>query len=275
MTDKISESNKIDKHTSLMGLTAVILIIALYLINQLLGYGNIAMAQQVEGVVTTYLSSALTGLGTGFELVALIKLLNRPVQSILFTLLSQVVLMLSDVAQGYSIREAFGNNGVFEVYCSVVAIGMLIWLWSKYAKGSKTEDSKLSLRKYIAFNREPIRLPMWAIFSVACICLSLVAASANKLEVGLWSNTIQFRVYVGLTLFIPTLTTLAMYTASNLVYYLYGSMMVLKIVAVFRLALREEFRWTILAISLIQLIVYVYSLVRYIRSRHKNENKLQ
>ena len=53
-----------------------ILIIIIYLINQALGYGNIAVAQGSEGIKTTYLSSCLTGLGTGLELVALMKLIT-------------------------------------------------------------------------------------------------------------------------------------------------------------------------------------------------------
>ena len=248
-------------------ITVPILIIIIYLINQALGYGNIAVAQGSEGIKTTYLSSCLTGLGTGLELVALIKLINRPVQSILFTLLSQLVLMFSDLTQGYSFYESFANTGVIEIYFNLLAIGMLIMLWRKYSKQAKKAKESLALSNYLRLNRAPLKVPMWAVFSIICLGLSLVVHSANEVEVGLWSDTMPFRVYVGLTLFVPTLTTLAMYTASDLVYYFYGAMMALKIVAVYRLAERDEFRWTILLICLIQLIVYVYCLIKYIAYR--------
>ena len=253
--------------TNYMSIALILIIVLIYLINQALGYGNIAVAQESENIKTTYLSSCLTGIGTSLELVALLKLINRPVQSILFTLLSQIVLVFSDLSQGYSFSESFSNSGVIEIYFSLMAIGMLVMLWKKYSKQSKKKNEALALSKYIKFKREPLRVPMWAVFSIICLGLSLVVASANKLEVGLWSDSIPFRVYVGLTLFVPTLTTLAMYTASTLVYYLYGSMMALKLVAIARLATRGEARWTLIIISLIQLLVFMYCLISYLTFR--------
>lgn len=249
-----------------------ILIIIVYLINQALGYGNIAVNQGLDGIKNTYLSSVLTGLGTSLELVALMKLINRPVQSILFTLLSQLVLIFSDLAQGYSFYESFSNTGVIEIYFNIIAIVMLIMLWIKYSKQAKKAKEALALSKYIKFNRAPLKVPIWAVFSIVCLGLSLVVSSANEVEVGLWSDTLPFRIYVGLTLFVPTLTTLAMYTASDLVYYFYGAMMTLKLVAVCRLVERNEFRWTMLLICLIQILVYVYCLIKYIAYRRANNS---
>lgn len=261
--------NRVGKinRTNCMCIALMIIITVLYLINQALGYGNIAVAQESENIKTTYLSSCLTGIGTSLELVALMKLINKPVQSILFTLLSQIMLMASDLSQGYNFSESFSNSGVIEIYFSLLAVGMLVMLWKKYSKQSKEKNEALALSKYLKLKREPLRVPMWAVFSIACLGLSLVVASANKLEVGLWSDNIPFRVYVGLTLFVPTLTTLAMYTASTLVYYLYGSMMTLKIVAIVRLATRGEVRWTLIIISIIQILVFVYCLISYLTFR--------
>lgn len=281
MKDKYKNTNKtvglkINNNTNKIICIAVqILIILIYVINQALGYGNIAMAQELDSIKTTYLSSCLTGFGTSLEVVALIKLINRPVQSILLTLISQIILIASDISQGYSLYEAFSNTGVLEIYFNLIAIGMLIILWRQYRNQANKSKEQLALSKYINFERPPIKVPIWAIFSIICLCLSLVISSAYKLEVGLWSDTIQFRMYVGLTIFIPTLTTLSMYTASNLVYYLYGSMMALKVVAIYKLIERSEFRWTVLLICMIQMVVYIYCLIQYIAYRKSNNTNIE
>ena len=247
-------------------LACVIIITIISLTGQALGYGNIAVEQGQEGISTNYISSLFTGIGSGLELAALVKLVNRPVQSILFTLLSQLVLFLSDITQGYSFYESLANTGVFEIYFNLVAVGMLVVIWRSYSKQAKKNNEQLALSKYIKFERLPLKVPMWAIFSIACLGLSLVLSSAYNVEVGLWSDNLPFRVYVGLTLFIPTLTTLAMYTASNLVYYLYGIMMALKTVVMVEMLSTESLKWTMVVTCVLQSIVYVYCVYRYITS---------
>lgn len=258
---KAEKSINIKNIICLASIVAMILIGA---INQLLGHGNIAVNQGIAGISTNYLSSILTGLATGLELVALIKLINKPVQTILFTLASQIILIVSDISQGYSLHESFSNTGVFEIYFSFIAVGMLIVLWRSYSKQAKKENKLLGLSSYIKFKREPLKVPMWAIFSIACLGLSLVLSSAYNVEVGLWSDKLPFRIYVGLTLFVPTLTTLAMYTASNLVYYLYGAMMLIRVIVMCEMLSNNELRWTTLVSCIIQIAVYVYCIYEYI-----------
>lgn len=176
-------------------------------------------------------------------LISYIVMHNRPLISLLFTLIEVCATILS------TMRATKSNMDIHDLLWLILVL-LVIIINISYIK---IKDKSTNLLKY---KRNIVKIPIWLRIVVYATLTNLVFGMANNENLVLLNNSRMFRIYSVIAIMMPTITMIARLTTSVLAYEMLAFQIIAEIFTLANLLLmnkanKMEEVWVILEIAVL------------------------
>ena len=197
-------------------------------------------------------------------MVSILMTLYKPVITMLLVTLSQITAIADEMLQGNTFKVAVENVGYTFLIGIVVTLGFIIYI----AKKNCNKKDKLvdNIKKIILHENKPLKLPIWSVFIIWCMFLTVLFSTANSdLLVGYEDK--EFQIFAAAVLISPTFLYLSVYTVSNMTYHFYGLYSIIKLYTLYKLYIIHSLDWITAVATIIELLISILIITLYIKQR--------